>query len=389
MRGPAAPRCRSQPCLSTNYTLHLRALAWSRANLTHHFSQRGDPRRSSLKAARGGAGLAFASGLHTAIQLPVLAPCAYRAARRRAGPVAGPGRVGTAARPGSTARSTPRLGRHSRSLTTPGAGLPAPHLHRHPIGQQRTRAEPLTPPFCPTLPGDAAGPAPPPRWPRPFPRPFSQLARRWEPAKALPIGYRRVAPGIGWSAKRWAGPAARIGGARRGVCSGGSGPERGAGAAAGGWGRPAARAAERRGAQHSRASVPAALPPGPGSMNRLGAGSIGGGGGGSAASAAGQYRVCGNCRKVPRQVAGGTAVSAEGQRGCSMLKVRGVRSGAVGCRELWAGRRAKCAQDEGSGLGAGGEGSGLGASGGWRCRPGVPAGLLTEPGRFVPSAFGG
>lgn len=66
VRGPAAPRCRSQPCLSTNYTLHLRALAWSRANLTHHFSQRGDPRRSSLKAARGGAGLAFASGLHTA-----------------------------------------------------------------------------------------------------------------------------------------------------------------------------------------------------------------------------------------------------------------------------------------------------------------------------------
>lgn len=306
-----------------------------------------------------------------------------------AGRRAGSGRVGTAARPGSRARSTPRLGRHSRSLTTPGAGLPAPHLHRHPIGQQRTRAEPLTPPFCPTLPGDAAGPAPPPRWPRPFPRPFSQLARRWEPAKALPIGYRRVAPGIGWSAKRWAGPAARIGGARRGVCSGGSGPERGAGAAAGGWGRPAARAAERRGAQHSRASVPAALPPGPGSMNRLGAGSIGGGGGGSAASAAGQYRVCGNCRKVPRQVAGGTAVSAEGQRGCSMLKVRGVRSGAVGCRELWAGRRAKCAQCEGSGLGAGGEGSGLGASGGWRCRPGVPAGLLTEPGRFVPSAFGG
>ncbi|XP_032298089.1 sestrin-3 isoform X3 [Coturnix japonica] len=34
-------------------------------------------------------------------------------------------------------------------------------------------------------------------------------------------------------------------------------------------------------------------------MNRIGAGSIGGGG--SAASAAGQYRVCGNCRKVPRQ----------------------------------------------------------------------------------------
>lgn len=71
-------------------------------------------------------------------------------------------------------------------------------------------------------------------------------------------------------------------------------------------------------------------------MNRLSAGSIGGGGGG-AASAAGQYRVCGNCRKVPRQVAGGTAVSAKGQRGVLDAEGSGGRSGAVGCRQPWRG----------------------------------------------------
>lgn len=92
---------------------------------------------------------------------------------------------------------------------------------------------------------------------------------------------------------------------RAGVCAGGSGPERGAGAAAGGWGRPAARAAERRGATLPPSPPPPLPRPAsaalPASMNRLGPGPVGSA---TAAAAAGQYRVCGNCRKVPRQVPG-------------------------------------------------------------------------------------
>lgn len=200
-RSPAAFRRRSRPCRSADDTLHLRALAWSRENLTHRFSQRGEPSRSSPKAAKGGAGSALASGLHSAIQLPALAPCAFRAARCRSRSGADPG-----------PDSVPCCGRTDAAQTapTPRPPPPLPHspeggasrvyLHRHPIGQQRTRADALTPPLCPTLPRDAAGPAPLPRRSRPFPRPLSQLARRWEPAKALPIGRRRVALVIGRSA---------------------------------------------------------------------------------------------------------------------------------------------------------------------------------------------
>lgn len=44
----------------------------------------------------------------------------------------------------------------------------------------------------------------------------------------------------------------------------------------------------------------------------------GGGAGGGAAAAPGQYRVCGNCRKVPRQVGGWGAWGVRGGWGSSL-----------------------------------------------------------------------
>lgn len=144
---------------------------------------------------------------------------------------------------------------------------------------------------------------------------------------------------------------------RAGVCAGGSGPERGAGAAAGGWGRPAAavaRAAERRGATPFPARP---APRSPGSMNRLGSGTVGSAT--TAPSAAGQYRVCGNCRKVPRQVpvcvgGGCEAAGAEGAAaggGVETLwgRERGRELGGQWREEKWA-----VGQQWGGGVGGGG-----------------------------------
>lgn len=108
----------------------------------------------------------------------------------------------------------------------------------------------------------------------------------------------------------WRGAAA-VGGATRADWRSAQGCAQGAAARSGVLGPRLEDGGGRRRGLLSGAEPPCRLPPPPlprpasaalpASMNRLGPGPVGSA---TAAAAAGQYRVCGNCRKVPRQVPG-------------------------------------------------------------------------------------
>lgn len=270
-----------------------------------------------------------------------------------------------------------------------GRGLRACFAWRPPYWPVRsTRLGAGSAPLCPRLPGDATGHAPPLRRPRPSPRPLLQAARRWEQDRALPIGRRRAAR-RDWPA------AAAAGGADGADWRGPRGCARGAAARSGrwgrgrGWGRPAARAAERRGASWASPSRPAVAAV-PATMNRLGSGPVGSAAA-AAAAAAGQYRVCGNCRKVPRQVSGGARTDAAGDAGevCGGIRVaRGSGTDLAGGTHTAAVARGEVGNRAAVGRGNGG-GSGMEASQEERageCEVGAAG--RGEPGgrRGVPSA---